>query len=56
MNWLRGFSHLPDRSFNRTLGIGSAYGCAFAPVASRARKNPQNGTVAAREWQTLTHL
>lgn len=35
LNEQHGFRHLPDRSFSRVLGIGSAYGDEFAPIADR---------------------
>jgi SAM-dependent methyltransferase len=34
-NALHGFRYLPERRFSRALGIGSAYGDEFAPIADR---------------------
>lgn len=35
LNRLHGFRHMPARRFRRALGIGSAYGEEFAPIADR---------------------
>jgi len=34
-NAVHGFRYLPDRRFSRALGVGSAYGDEFAPIADR---------------------
>lgn len=38
LNELHGFRRLPDREFDNVLGIGSAYGIEFRPIANRVRK------------------
>jgi SAM-dependent methyltransferase len=35
MNRLHGYRHLPERRFARALGVGSAYGDEFEPIAPR---------------------
>jgi SAM-dependent methyltransferase len=35
LNKMHGFRYLPERRFSRVLGIGSAYGDEFAPIADR---------------------
>lgn len=35
LNWIHGFSHLPDIRFRRVLGVGAAYGDELRPIASR---------------------
>ncbi len=37
LNRFHAFSHLTDRAFEHALGIGSAYGDEFRPIASRIR-------------------
>lgn len=38
LNALHGFRHLPDRRFSRALGLGSAYGDEYAPIADRVEQ------------------
>src|SRR5271170_7934923 len=35
VNWIHGFSQLPDIHFNHVLGMGAAYGDEFLPIISR---------------------
>ena len=37
LNWQHGFQHVSNRSFNRVLGIGSAYGHELNPVLENLR-------------------
>lgn len=36
LNWIHGYSHLPDRRFENVLGIGSAYGHELMPIAPKS--------------------
>lgn len=38
LNWLHGFRYLSDKTVDMALGIGSAYGDEFAPIADRVRQ------------------
>lgn len=36
LNWQHGFRHVPNRSYHRVLGIGSAYGHELKPILDNA--------------------
>lgn len=38
LDWLHGFSQLPQKLYRHILGIGSAYGEEFRPIASRVNR------------------
>ena len=36
LNWIHGYKHLPDKRFEKVLGLGSAYGHELAPIAPKS--------------------
>src|SRR5437867_9732918 len=58
LNIRHGFRHLPSRQFSHALGLGSAYGEEFKPIASRVRKltivDPSDSFVAGRVHGIVT--
>ena len=53
LNWLHGFSALPEGTFPHVLGVGSAYGDEFRPILDRISKITilsRDSLVDQRSW------